>query len=174
MSGAISGVEMFEFDDYTVSFDELLDFTPAEPLVLVGDSGNDTLEGGSLNDILIGHGGDNVLTGGAGADQFVFSRTTGTNIVTDFDIGEDQLDFSRLMSRSSLSRFKLDGEQWGEMGCFGERLFTQLDFYTVQRGLNTEIFVSALTSGEHVKSSEPLVTWVGVDASSLSFDDFVF
>jgi Ca2+-binding RTX toxin-like protein len=80
---------------------------------LGGDLGGDTLWGGAGNDSLRGgdgqdrlHGGDgrddlgggasrDVLTGGAGADDFRFAAGTGTDHITDFTLGVDDLDFAR-------------------------------------------------------------------------------
>ncbi|GGE54902.1 calcium-binding protein [Actibacterium pelagium] len=61
-----------------------------------GDAGDDVISGGMGDDILIGGEGSDTLTGGSGADTFVFSADGGADTVTDFDIGEDRLDLSRL------------------------------------------------------------------------------
>ncbi|RED13905.1 calcium-binding protein [Pontivivens insulae] len=57
-----------------------------------GAAGDDTIIASSSNDRLSGGSGDDVLTGGAGADSFEF--TSGTDRVTDFAIGTDQLSFT--------------------------------------------------------------------------------
>ena len=41
------------------------------PAILIGGNGNDTLTGGSGNDILIGGNGNDVLSGGAGNDRII-------------------------------------------------------------------------------------------------------
>ena len=56
---------------------------------LYGDAGTDTLYGGAGNDSLAGGFGDDILTGGAGADNFIFHG--GTDTITDFTLGEDQI-----------------------------------------------------------------------------------
>lgn len=52
---------------------------------LFGGTGNDTLIGGAGNDYLDGGAGNDVLSGGAGKDVFVFTKSSGTDTITDFD-----------------------------------------------------------------------------------------
>lgn len=61
---------------------------------LTGDAGNNYLRGHGGNDTLEGKGGNDVLQGDAGADTFVFAAGFGTDIVTDFADGLDQIWFS--------------------------------------------------------------------------------
>ncbi|MBD1852562.1 hypothetical protein [Leptolyngbya sp. FACHB-711] len=65
---------------------------------LIGDTGDDILIGGNQNDRIFGNAGDDILEGGRGADQltgsagadtFVLARGKGTDIVTDFQNGQD-------------------------------------------------------------------------------------
>ncbi len=74
---------------------------PVETFDLVGGAGADTLQGGAGNDTLQGGQGADRLIGGAGADQFVFSGGTGatvadrvqslgSDIVADFQAGQDR------------------------------------------------------------------------------------
>jgi len=71
--------------------------------ILFGQGGNDVLNGGAGNDILVGGKGNDILTGGAGADTFVWLKgDTNTNggfdRITDFKHGEgDKLDLSDLL-----------------------------------------------------------------------------
>ncbi|MEL7011916.1 MAG: fasciclin domain-containing protein [Pseudomonadota bacterium] len=57
--------------------------------VLRGNKGSDELDGGAGRDILIGGRHSDVLTGGDDADTFVFHKTSGSDTITDFTIGED-------------------------------------------------------------------------------------
>ncbi|WP_340313837.1 hypothetical protein [Rhizorhabdus argentea] len=59
-----------------------------------GDDGNDTLIGGNGNDTIIGEDGNNLITGGAGNDVFVLEGEGGSNIITDFTVGQDKIDLS--------------------------------------------------------------------------------
>ena len=62
--------------------------------VILGLGGNDIINGNGGNDVLDGGTGSNTLTGGAGADIFGNAQRGGTytNTVTDFTVGEDQVD----------------------------------------------------------------------------------
>jgi Ca2+-binding RTX toxin-like protein len=55
--------------------------------ILDGGAGDDWLEGGAGNDTLNGGADNDTLIGGAGDDLFIFTNGTGTDTVTDFDIG---------------------------------------------------------------------------------------
>jgi len=58
---------------------------------LYGGLGKDTLNGGTGRDVLDGGLGNDLLTGGAGGDDFVFGLASGTDHITDFNPGEDQI-----------------------------------------------------------------------------------
>jgi Ca2+-binding RTX toxin-like protein len=63
---------------------------------LTGGSGNDVISGLGGNDILNGGAGNDTLTGGHGVDRFIFANGAGSDMITDFRLGEDLLDFSGL------------------------------------------------------------------------------
>ncbi|WP_283644631.1 hypothetical protein [Marinovum algicola] len=64
-----------------------------------GNSGDDDLSGGGGADYLSGFSGDDSLyvgdsdtaSGGTGEDHFYFGFGTGTSVITDFELGEDQI-----------------------------------------------------------------------------------
>lgn len=62
---------------------------------LFGNTGNDVLLGGRGDDILHGGLGNDVLMGGLDNDTFVFTavdlQRNGTDVITDFRLGEDSL-----------------------------------------------------------------------------------
>jgi Ca2+-binding RTX toxin-like protein len=64
---------------------------------LDGGVGADALFGGAGDDILVGGQGGDVLSGGAGADVFVFDGGHGPDVIVDFDLLEDRLDFTGLV-----------------------------------------------------------------------------
>ncbi|GFE49041.1 hypothetical protein So717_07940 [Roseobacter cerasinus] len=70
---------------------------------LIGGSGNDQLEGqngfdilrgGDGADSLAGGAGNDLMAGGSGADVFVFETGTGSDTITDFEDGIDQIQIS--------------------------------------------------------------------------------
>lgn len=61
---------------------------------LFGDGGSDTISGGSGTDIINGGAGDDVLTGNSGFDDFIITRDSGNDRITDFRVGQDDLDIS--------------------------------------------------------------------------------
>ncbi|MBF0120117.1 MAG: hypothetical protein HQK79_14885 [Desulfobacterales bacterium] len=64
--------------------------------ILSGTSGNDSINGEAGDDIIDGESGDDRLTGGSGGDVFVFSTTSGNDVITDFDPGKDRIVFQGL------------------------------------------------------------------------------
>ena len=66
----------------------------AGSVTLTGGEGSDRLTGNSGDDLLDGKLGNDTLTGGAGADVFVLEAGAGTDIVTDFELGNDRLGLS--------------------------------------------------------------------------------
>ncbi len=63
--------------------------------ILYGKQGYDTILGNAGDDRIVGGINDDTLTGGAGADRFYRKySTTGIDIITDFQVGEDTLCFS--------------------------------------------------------------------------------
>ncbi len=60
---------------------------------LWGSNGNDIINGGTGNDTIFGGTGSDTLTGGIGNDIFQFSATAGNDIITDFDVNSDSIEF---------------------------------------------------------------------------------
>ncbi|WP_324805717.1 Ig-like domain-containing protein [Sphingomonas sp. LY29] len=61
---------------------------------LDGGRGDDRLDGGIGNDLLIGGQGSDTLIGGAGLDTFLFGKSSGEDVIRDFDTSADQLSFA--------------------------------------------------------------------------------
>ncbi|MEG3956125.1 S8 family serine peptidase [Microcoleus sp. herbarium2] len=88
--------------------------------ILNGDDGNDILYGGKGDDLLTGGLGIDTLIGGMGVDKFLLSTNSGTDTITDFEVGKDLLvlgnglSFSQLTiaqdSGATLIRFAQTGE----------------------------------------------------------------
>ena len=81
---------------------------------LNGGDGDDHLSGGNGWDVIDGGSGNDVLTGGNGQDIFVMtSSSAGTELVTDFAVNADQLDFSSYgfaSASEALSHAHQDGQ----------------------------------------------------------------
>lgn len=58
---------------------------------LSGNAGANILSGGAGHDYLLGREGNDTLTGGSGGDLFIFTSGSGTDTITDFTRGEDQI-----------------------------------------------------------------------------------
>ena len=86
--------------------------------VLFGGSGNDTINGGAGHDWIIGGDGNDVLDGGEGNDClegglgddiYVFGKTSGRDIIIDFD-GNNKIRFGGISSKDVTARsFTEDG-----------------------------------------------------------------
>ncbi len=58
---------------------------------LTAGAGNDTVSGGTGNDTIRGDSGADAITGGAGSDVFVFNSTVGSDTISDFLAGTDDV-----------------------------------------------------------------------------------
>ena len=76
---------------------------------LLGRGGDDFLFGLGGDDLLIGGYGDDEMTGGLGKDAFVFSlaANSGDDIIKDFDVGTDALNFIDVLDLDNSSTFNL-------------------------------------------------------------------
>jgi VCBS repeat-containing protein len=72
--------------------------------VLDGSFGGDILKGGSGSDVLIA-GDGNVMTGGLHADIFLFRPDFGENIITDFTVNTDALQFDNSIFANAAAMF---------------------------------------------------------------------
>jgi len=68
----------------------------AEADILRGFNGDDGLFGEGGNDTLIGGEDDDTLVGGDGEDIFIYERADGSDIITDFTQGQDQINLREL------------------------------------------------------------------------------
>lgn len=113
---------------------------------------NDVLLGGEGEDrLLIGTQGDNLLTGNAGADQFWILTAqipSRSNTITDFTSGEDIIGL----------------EGFPEL-TFDDLTFTQEDSDTI---------ISLGSDSELVNQDTPLAELQGIQANSLTDNDFTF
>lgn len=61
--------------------------------------------GGGAQDLLSGGTGNDTLTGGANKDMFMFEDGDGQDIITDFQVGIDVIDFTLQTSVNSFTEF---------------------------------------------------------------------
>jgi len=74
---------------------------------LYGEDGDDVLYGGPGDDFLYGGKGANIMYGGSGRDTFVFTEIdTAIDIIGDFEIGIDKLDFTKVMTAGDSIQWK--------------------------------------------------------------------
>lgn len=64
--------------------------------ILYGGTENDVLRGSFGNDLIVGGFGDDVLWGGAGQDTFVFSGSSGHDIIKDFETNFDSIEIENI------------------------------------------------------------------------------
>ncbi|QYO64498.1 hypothetical protein [Leptolyngbya sp. 7M] len=111
--------------------------------ILLGESTNDLLRGGDGNDFLRGNEGADILVGGAGNDVFFIEAGKGTDIIRDFQKGEDLIGHP-----SSVTPADLNITQGG-----GDR--------------SADTLISLKATGE------VLAILTGIQANTLAVSDFV-
>ncbi|MEG4307513.1 S8 family serine peptidase, partial [Microcoleus sp. D3_18a_C4] len=98
---------------------------------LFGGKGNDTLLGSSGDDVLFGNRGDDLLngglgsdslTGGNGVDKFLLSTNSGTDTITDFEVGKDLLVLGNSLTFSQLSITQENSSTFIRLSATGEIL----------------------------------------------------
>lgn len=125
MDGNDDGMGDGNDDDFDDDFDDMGDFDinvaegtdDADTLTgtdgyddLYGGKGNDSLDGGADIDYLFGGEGDDTMTGGADMDVFFFGENSGNDVITDFNVEEDILDFSEAgISADDITTTQQDG-----------------------------------------------------------------
>lgn len=113
LSGAVYGVTV---NLNAGSFSTIID-EGSENLSIAFDTLIEDVIGSDFDDILIGNTADNTFAGGAGRDSFVFEDNWGQDRITDFEVGQDQLDFSSLgLTTSDFAVTEADGDTLLEYG----------------------------------------------------------
>ena len=70
---------------------------------LTGDANANTIWGMKGSDLIHGGAGNDMLSGGGGADIFGFGSNYGSDIIDDFEIGQDRIDFSSHVGIADIS-----------------------------------------------------------------------
>lgn len=142
-------------------WDDTLDATSAGMAV--------SLSGGNGNDRLLGGVGSDVLSGGAGADTFVFHTQGNHDRVSDFAAGEDLIDLTSL-AMAGLTVTAPGFGMW-RVDCFEDAAAPTHALLITQSGADALIRITTLTGA---RPSHLFITLDGVDASAISFHDFLF
>ncbi len=100
----------------------------------IGGSGNDRLIGNAADNRLDGGAGNDTLTGGAGGDTFVFHSGYGADIVTDYSVGFDHIDFTGFAGFDSLFDILAVASQMGANAIFNFGLSLSLTLQNVTLG----------------------------------------
>jgi serralysin len=158
---------------------DLIKLANAANTVTAGD-GVDQIKGGNLVDIvnggaggdkLNGAGGADVLTGGSGADIFKYADTTDSglgaarDIITDFAIAEDRLNFGKLDANAALA-----GDQ--ALSFVGTAAFSNTGIGQVRYGASgSDLVVQVDADGNGVADMEILLQ--GLAGQTLTGANFV-
>ncbi|MFL4469282.1 calcium-binding protein [Tateyamaria armeniaca] len=81
--------------------------------ILNGGNGPDLLQGGAGNDIIIDGAGSDTLRGDAGADLFVLTQDDATDVILDFQPGQDRIDISALGVVGGVENLIISSRSWG-------------------------------------------------------------
>ena len=95
---------------------------------IFGRAGNDLLRGGHGDDFIFGETGhddidggygNDVLVGGAGFDDFIFTGNWGDDWIGDFDVAQDDLDFTNVNGLDNLIQLDISDTADGAMIAYG-------------------------------------------------------
>ncbi|WP_299728115.1 calcium-binding protein [uncultured Tateyamaria sp.] len=81
--------------------------------ILNGGNGADWLQGGAGDDILIDGAGSDTLQGGQGADLFVLTQDEATDVILDYQPGQDRIDISALGVVGGVENLIISSRSWG-------------------------------------------------------------
>jgi serralysin len=131
----------------------------------IGGAGNDTLVGNAVANRLDGGAGNDTLSGGSSGDAFVFGSGYGLDIVTDFSIGFDQIDFTGLSGYDDYASVMAAGSQLGLNAVFAFSLSLKLTLQNVTFAmLSADDFIFAWTDPD----ADPVAPGAAPTAISLS------
>ncbi len=107
--------------------------------IVTGTNGANTLNGTARADLIIDGAGGDWLTGGAGQDCFVLVADGQADVITDFQLGVDQIDLSRWSMLRSLSQLTITQTATGFTVAYAD------EFLTVNAAAGTNIPAANLT-----------------------------
>jgi Ca2+-binding RTX toxin-like protein len=124
---------------------------------ITGGAGNDKISGGAGDDVIYGGLGTDTLTGGAGHDHFVFEWQsdslpgTARDVITDFTQGEDVIDLSHLDAAPATS--VIDAFSW-----IGQSAFSGAAGQLRAAAYSYGTVIQADTNGDKVADFEVLLS----------------
>lgn len=89
-------------------------------------AGNDLLDGGAGADWLEDGSGEDRVIGGAGADVFAFVQDGETDVIVDFDLSQDMIDFSKFSNVNSFADLRIMA------GCAGVWIYAGGEFLKLE------------------------------------------
>lgn len=90
--------------------------------ILMGDATDDTINAGAGDDIIADGAGADILTGGAGADMFLLGADSSFDEITDFTLGEDQIDLGAWPGLRSMNQLFLTPTADGIQISYGDEV----------------------------------------------------
>jgi Ca2+-binding RTX toxin-like protein len=106
--------------------------------LLLGERGNDTLLAGAGDDLIFGGKGRDTLTGDQGRDTFVLASKYGTDVITDFQAGEDFLGLA-------------EGLQFADLQMFQQGSSTILKAHGQRLAILENVITSSLTANDFLQ-----------------------
>ena len=134
-----------------------------------GGSGSDVIQGDAGSgifggaDVIAGGAGDDIMMGGRGADEFVFAPDDGADVIASFNVADIMYD---TVSGYSVNAAGMDFQVGVD--------HILLDGFSTVNSSNVMDFVNNSDQGAIFSAEGTDINIYGVDASSLTVDDFLF
>jgi len=149
--------------------------------ILVGGDGDDHIDGGSGSDQITGGADSDTMTGGDGQDTFIFTLGMDADTITDFTIGEDQMDLSQLLGDLDVVTFvAANGGKAGSILLGGTQNLTnasgnQVTVTATQDGTDTLLTITSVDPivGDALTQFMMTITLEDVMADALGTSDFI-
>ena len=134
-----------------------------------GGRGNDVIQGDAGAgifggaDVIVGGAGDDIMMGGRGADVFVFATNDGTDVIASFNVADIMYDTINGYSANAVGAdFQVGVDH------------IRLDGFLTVNSSNIMDFVTNSDQGATFSAEGTDITIYGVDAASLTVDEFLF
>ncbi|WP_270725249.1 calcium-binding protein [Shimia sp. Alg240-R146] len=134
-------IDISDLGDLLVAPSGQLAGTADDDMLVLEGAGS--ILGGAGDDILRDGDGQNSLTGGDGADIFVIGADGAHDVITDFQVGEDQIDLSLMPGLYSLAQISVTYTISGAVLSFGD---DTLEIFSTGTALTAATLQAALIS----------------------------